>query len=76
MKYFYIAFQSPFGNGSYFYRDEKHPLDPVTHKDRTVKLAKQLEIQNKVIVFPESIVYLAVIELPTEVAQARWPEDF
>ena len=76
MKYYHIAFASPFGFGTLFYRGEENPLEPETYKKRTEMLASQFCIKYAQHVPAEAITYISVNELPIEVAKARWPEDF
>jgi len=76
MKYYHIAFNTPFGPGTFFYRGEGHPLMPNTYIDRTSGIASKLSLQYATNVAPEAVVYMAIDELPIEVARARWPEDF
>ena len=77
MNYYYIAFSSPIGDGAYFYRNEKHPLDPETHKVKRESLATQLSLNSRGSTIPaDAIVYVYLEKLTEEVAKARWPEDF
>ena len=76
MRYFYIPFASPFGFSSYFYRGEKHPLDPKTYAEKTKMLADQYFIKFHQLINPSDITFLSLTELPREVAKAKWPEDF
>jgi hypothetical protein len=76
MKYFHIAFNTPFGPGTYFYRGDNHPFMPKEYDERTEKIASNLSIQYAKNISPTAIIYTSVIELPLEVAKARWPEDF
>jgi hypothetical protein len=76
MKYYHIAFNTPLGPGTYFYRGESHPFMPKEYDERTSKLANSLSIQYAKQISPTSIIYMSVIELPIDVARARWPEDF
>jgi hypothetical protein len=77
MNYYYIAFSSPIGDGAYFYRNEKHPLDPEMHKTKRESLATQLSLSGQgAMIHADSIVYVYIEKLTEEVAKARWPEDF
>jgi hypothetical protein len=76
MKYYHIAFNTPFGPGTFFYRGTEHPLMPKPYQERTEKLASQLSIQYATNVAAAAVVYMSITELPAEVAKARWPEDF
>jgi hypothetical protein len=76
MKYFHIAFNTPFGPGTYFYRGDNHPFMPKEYDERTEKIASNLSIQYAKNISPTAIIYTSIIELPLEVAKARWPEDF
>jgi hypothetical protein len=76
VKYYHIAFSTPFGPGTYFYRGESHPFMPKEYDERTEKIASNLSIQYAKNISPTAIIYTSVIELPLEVAKARWPEDF
>jgi hypothetical protein len=76
MKHYYIAFSSPCGFGTLFYRGKEHPLAPNAYADRINGLANKINIKFGAQIMPESIVYLNIVELPLEVAKERWPEDF
>jgi hypothetical protein len=74
--YYHIVFNTPFGPGTFFYKGEQHPLMPNVYQQRTGSLASQFSLKTGSFVAPEAIEYIALHELPIEVAKARWPEDF
>ena len=76
MNYFHVIFSSPFGFNTFFYRGEQHPLMPDVYNERTKKLAMQISLMAGRPISNEEIAYIALHELPIEVAKARWPEDF
>jgi hypothetical protein len=76
MKYYHIAFWTPMGAGTLFYRGKEHPLMPDAYKEKVTSLIGQLNIKCGQSFPPEAVVYTSLHELPLEVAKARWPEDF
>jgi len=74
--YYYIVINSPAGIAGYFYRDDKHPLDPEAMARHQALLCRAIQLRTCEIVTPEEIAWTNLIELPTVVSKVRWPEDF
>ena len=78
--YYYIAFQTPLGLGGLFYNGDQHPLHPEAFEKRRKEIATDLSVQalkaGVPMIATDAIVYLGLVELPLDVAKARWPKDF
>jgi hypothetical protein len=66
---YHIAFWTPIGNGSEYYKGT-HPLFPENYEKFQKKIATKLQLQLVRMIPPESIVIINVIELPEDVAEA------
>ena len=64
------------GFGGIFHRSDKHPLDPDSFKERKESIATTYAIKTGENIPVDSVVFLSILELPKDVAKARWPEDF
>jgi hypothetical protein len=74
--YYYIVINTPAGIGGYFFRDEKHPLDPEAMAKHQEHLRVAVQLRTNQMVAAQEIAWTNLVELPEEVAKARWPEDF
>jgi hypothetical protein len=74
--YYYIVMGTPVGTAAHFYRGDKHPLDPEAMIETQAGMARAVSLRSKVMVSGDEIAFLNLYELSTEVAKARWPEDF
>lgn len=78
MFYYYIAYLTPLGPNSFYYRGDKHPLHPEALEAERKRIATELSlitIKHGGIVPTETIVYTFLMELPIDVANAKWPEE-
>lgn len=76
MQYFYVTFTCPVGPGAMVFRGQRHPL----HKEEMTKfctaVARRIGLQTGNILPPEAVNFLAVLEMPPEVAASHFPQDF
>lgn len=76
MKHFYVTFLSPAGPGAMMFRGKQHPL----HKDEmtafTTSVVRRIGLQTGNVLPPEAVLFLAVLELPPDVAASHFPKDF
>jgi hypothetical protein len=70
---YHIAFASPLGFGTYFYRGKEHPLMPDTYKEKTASLASKMSLASGRNITPDMMAYITLTELPLCVINARWP---
>ena len=76
-RYYYITFITPVGPGARFWRTGAGDVFlPEEYGRFTTDVARQATLSRGQIVPPEHVLLQTVIQLPDEVARARWPQDF
>ena len=80
MKYFYVVFTTPFGIVPVLHRSNLHPLHKEAIKERIAAIKSQAIQQTGQISltnYPEEMFTVTFCqEMPTEVAESYWPDDF
>lgn len=76
MKYFYVTFLSPAGPGAMIFRGNNHPLHKAEMTAFTTNVARRIGLSTGTLTAPEAVLFLAVVEMPPDVAASHFPQDF
>jgi hypothetical protein len=74
--YWYIRFSTSAGPGACFVQTELHPLHPAFLSTWARETARAKSMATKAIVQPDSVIIDFLCEVPLEVAQIRYPDQF
>lgn len=75
MKYYYLTFGGA-ALGAVYWCTTTHPLMPDEERRIQEKVTRQLALAGAPVLQPQQVFITAVVELPPEVARARWERHF
>jgi hypothetical protein len=68
MRTFYVAFSTPNGPGATFFKTPKHPLERSAYGNLTTTLARSMSMRSGVLIQPDQVIFLNIVELEHEAA--------
>lgn len=76
MYYYHISVSTPFGFAEISHRNKLHPLDPEMLKKRREEIANKIALKTGKVIPLEAVNFIAFNEIPKDIAQRMYPEDF